>query len=142
LDGLDRLRDSLFPQLNRQIRAHRVGVPARAGRPAEHGIHVNGRLSEPLIVLDSLGHELARARHLELRVLHPSCRQRLAQALHGGFGLNPERGVGLHPHDKVDAALQVEAKVHLHAGRVERPDREDDYGENGQDFPAQILIHD
>ena len=136
LDRLERLRDGLFPELHGQVRPHGVGVTARAGRAGEHGIHLNGRRPESLIVLNPFDNELGRGRDLELGVLDSSGRKRLAQALHRCFRLDPQRGVSLHTHDHVHAALEVEAKIHLRAWWVERPDRQADDGHDDEDFPA------
>ena len=142
LDGLLGLRDRLLAKLDRNVRPHRIGVAARAGRPAEHGVHLDSRLPECLVVLDTFGDKLGRARHFELRVCHGGDVERLAEPLGSGFGFNAQRGVGLHAHDEMDPAFQIEAEIHLLAGWIERPDRQGDHRKDEDDLPAQIFFHD
>ena len=60
---------------------------------------------------------------LQLGELDAAARQRVAQALDRGLGLELQRVVGLHAQHEVHAALEVEARgsSSAPAGRTKRP---------------------
>ena len=86
-----------------------------------NGFGVDGLLAERRIVwipstTNSVGLVTSTFRNGTL-----AARQRVAQALDRGLGLEPQRIVGLHAQDEVHAALEVETEVDLLGGRDRRP---------------------
>ena len=117
LDGLERLRDGLLPELASRCSA----ASCRCSGPRRTTGRTPYRPQPPPAGTPGRSESLRRRTRSGLVTSSfaywtPAVAQRLAQPLDGRFGLDPQRGVGLHAHDQVHAALQVEAEIDLLLG--------------------------
>ena len=163
IDRLQRLIDRLLAQVALDDRLHREFVGAAGERVAV----VVGRRRPRRPRPGTASHDRAARRRrgtssatttVRPPMVVPPVRQRLAQLLARRRRGQLQRVVGVDPHDEVDAALEVEPELQLHApqpgggpaaddiavraaGRRRCRRRRRRHDENGDDFPAKILVH-
>ena len=145
LDGLQGLPHRLLAKLALDARQHAEGVAAGAVAPpvVAHLQEVVGDAPELLVAVggDALDPNLRRGGGAGREQLDADEARLLPQLLGVRLGLHPQRVVGLHPQHEVDAAPEIEAEPHLVLGRIDGESGRGRHREDGQQLPAQVLLH-
>ena len=161
VDRVQRLDDGLLAQVPLDVLLHREVVrtaDTRAALVVGRRLLVRQAAELGVFVLRYAFHtERQRRLHRDRTDVDVRIPQRLAQLFARRRRRDPKRVVGVHAEDEVHAALQIQSQFQLFrlhpAGRRQAialcqdrvdpdPEKDDEHGQNRDDFPAKVLVHD